>query len=220
MNETPVSKRCEEILKKREHVLIGISPLNSYYSEDRITKLIHWGHTSFKEFHILTADTLSEYNFLAVGYPLKKAKKKTRQNWNSLYNKITRAFQSIGMTEETYQKKIIALSGKLPENNIYKKLHDVCLERYKQDEAFRQKCMESSKMVLENYGGAVVDSSLDIAINYLLGELPFYLDTPRMLNVNSSLLVYHKAIPFFTDIYQDREKNLIADTQGHLILEI
>ena len=27
----PVSKRCKEILEKREHVLIGISPLNSYY---------------------------------------------------------------------------------------------------------------------------------------------------------------------------------------------
>ena len=103
INETPVSERCKEILEKREHVLIGISPLNSYYSEERITKLIHWGHTGFKSFHILTADTLSHYNFLAIGYPLNKAKKKTRQNWNSLRNKIARAFQSIGMTESVYQ---------------------------------------------------------------------------------------------------------------------
>jgi len=219
MREIPASSRCEEILEKREHVLIGISPLNSYYSEEKITELIRWGHTEFKDFHILTADTLFQQNFLAIGYPVDKAKKKTRLNWNSLRNKLTRAFLSLQIPEEIYQKKIIALCGKLPENQVYKDLYNSCLKRYNQDPEFKQKCLAACKEVLKNYTDSISDFVLETAFNYLLGELPFYLDTPSMLGVNSSLLVYHKAIPFFIDLYRDREKNLVATNQGHLILE-
>ena len=64
----PLSLNCENLLKRREHVLLGISPFNSYYCEFRITKLIEWARDNFKNFHIFVPDTLPYYNFLALGY--------------------------------------------------------------------------------------------------------------------------------------------------------
>lgn len=219
MKEIPVSSRCKEILEKREHMLIGISPLNSYYSEEKITELIYWGHTSFKDFHILTADTLFQNNFLAMGYSLDKAQKKTKHNWKRLYNKIVRVFLKLNISKEIYEKKIITLSGRLPENHVYDEIYSACLERYNQDPIFKQECLIACKDFLVNYTDIISDAVLENALKYLLGELPFYLDTPKMLRVNSSLIAYHKAVPFFVDLYKDRKKNFVANNQGHLILE-
>jgi len=218
MKETPVSSRCAEILESREHVLLGISPLNSYYSEEKINELLCWARDNFKSFHVLTSDTIFKQNFLALGYDEKKATAKTRLNWNALRNKILRAFSNIGYNEQECQEKIIALSGKLPDGSLFNAIREACTKRYKHDLEFKQKCLSSSKEVIKNYSADVNDAMLEVAAVYLLEEMPFYLDTPSMLDVPTSLMVYHKAIPFFTDLYKDRAEYLVSNNQGHLIL--
>ena len=219
MIENPVSPRCAEILEKREHVLLGISPLNSYYSEEKINELLHWARDNFQSFHVLTSDTIFKQNFLALGYEDKKATKKTHQHWNTLRNKILRSFENIGYNEKDCQDKIVALSGKLPGGDLFNAIREACRKRYTHDPEFKQKCLSSSKEVIKNYSADVNDAMLEVAAVYLLEEMPFYLDTPGMLDVPTSLMVYHKAIPFFTDLYKDREKYLVSHNQGHLILE-
>lgn len=220
MNETPVSSRCEEILHKREHVLVGVSPLNSYYSEANILTLLKWAKDNFSSFHILTADTLFKKNFLALGYTELKSLQKTRSHWNLLKNKILRCLSSLGYSQEESLEKIIAMNGKLPNSPAYSDIKDRFLEKFNTDKSFKELCLESSKEVLKSYSKNVDSASLEIAANYLLEEIPFYIDTPAMLNVPSSLMVYHRAIPFFTSLYKERKNNFISFNQGHLIAEI
>ncbi len=133
---------------------------------------------------------------------------------------MVRGFQRVGVSEDMCQKKIIAVASKLPENSVYHELHDVCIERYNTDPEFKQNCMLATAVVLDKYVSNVTQSALEIAVNYFLGELPFYMDTPRMLNVDSSVVVYHKPISFFVDLFKDRQLNSIANNQGHIVLEL
>lgn len=218
MNETPVTSICEKILKDREQVLIGISPFNSYFSEENIRKLIYWGHTKFKDFHLLVPDTLPYFNFLAIGYPHNKATTKTRRQVRYLLNKINKAFLSL-IPEGISDDKIVTIS-KVSQNPIYCRLYNLCLEKYADDINFQQSCQNASSLVLKSYTTNVTPSMLDMASKYLLGELPFYLDTPQILGVNSSLFVYHESIEFFINLYKNRTQNFVASNQGHLILKL
>jgi len=131
-----------------------------------------------------------------------------------------RCLSCLGYTQEESLDKIVAMNGKLPPSPAYSEIRNKFLDKFNTDEDFKKSCMESSKEVLRSYSRDVDNASLEVAANYLLEEIPFYIDTPAMLNVPSSLMVYHKAIPFFTSLYKDRKNNFISFNQGHLIAEI
>jgi len=218
MKETPVSLRCREILDKREHVLIGISPFNSYFSEENIKELINWTNANFKDFHLLIPDTLPYFNFLAIGYSHDKAISKTKRQVKYLLNKINRAFLSLSL-DNIKNNKIIMVSN-FAKNSTYCEIYNACLARYTNDADFKRKCQEASGYVLRGYTSDVSSHLLDIAAKYLLGELPFYLDSPRILSVDSSLLAYHEGIDFFVNLYKNNNSGFVAGNQGHLILNL
>ena len=56
MKEEPVTRNCAKILNAREHAVIGISPFNSYFSEQKITDLIVWAKETFGTFHVYVPD--------------------------------------------------------------------------------------------------------------------------------------------------------------------
>ena len=218
MKEMPVSQRCKEILEKREHALIGISPFNSYFSEENIKKLIYWGYTNFKNFHLLIPDTLPCFNFLAIGYSDSKALNKTKRQIQYLLNKVNRAFSNLSLNI-TNSNKLVMIS-KFSKNHVYHELYDSCLKKYVNETDFKQRCFSASELVLKNYTINIIPSMLDMSSKYLLGELPFYINTPKILGIDSSLLVYHENIEFFVDLYKNRDKNLVDNNQGHLILKL
>lgn len=215
----PISAKCEEILKTQEHILIGISPFNSYYSEQKITQLIYWGKLNFKQFHLFVPNTLPYFNFLAMGYLPNKAHNKTNRQWNYLKNKIQKALVNNGFSMQHFSEKIITISDHLSKNPIYNQLHQACLKKYDEDSFFKKTCLNVSKIVLSNYTDLITDQkNLEIAVQYLLAELPLYLNTPDILMVPSSLFVYHEKLNFFYDLYNTRTNELLANNQGHLIV--
>ena len=218
VKEIPVSERCKEILEKREHALVGISPFNSYYSEENITKLICWAKNNFKDFHVIFPDQLPYYNLIAAGYSEERTIQKLKHQIRNFRSKINRAFITNAIPEEERHKKTLLISH-FSNNPIYCDLYNRCSERYLNDHQFKKTCNDSSAVVLRNYTANIETSILDVAAKYVLGELPFYMDTPKLLNVNSSLLVYHLPISFFTNLYKTNTDNFVAFDQGHLILK-
>ena len=114
--------------------------------------------------------------------------------------------------------KILPIS-KFAGHPVYQELHNKCIIRYNDDVKFRQNCNESSAMVLKGYTTHITPSMLDTAAQYILGELPFYMDTPNLLDVNFSFLTYHLSTEFFTNLYQNERGNFISQNQGHVILK-
>jgi cyclo(L-tyrosyl-L-tyrosyl) synthase len=211
--EVPASQRCNEILEKREHVLIGISPFNSYYSLENIQKLIKWGSESFKSCQVFVPDTLPVFNFIAIGYAESKALSKTKHQIKYLMNKIEKAFTNLKVSVEN---KIITVSS-CSKITAFKELYHICMNRYDVDEEFKKDCTEAASGVLRGYTKNVTQDMLDTSAKYLLGELPFYLDTPKIVGVNTSTFVYHENVDFFTNLYKDRIKNHVSENQGHTI---
>ena len=217
VEEIPISNRCKEILVNREHALIGISPFNSYYSEKNISRLIYWAKNTFKDFHLILPDKLPYFNLVALGYTHEKSLRKTNKQARYLLNQINRACQMCDISEEDRRKKVLHIS-EFSENPVYCALYEKVCKRYDHDVVFKEKCHNSSAIVLKSYALDVTSSALNIASKYLLGELPFYMDVPKMLCVNSSLTVYHQHVDFFANLFINRESNSISDNQGHLIL--
>ena len=60
-----INRESEEIFYKKDHVFIGISPSNSYYSESRIAEILFWVlEQGFRDFTVFLADEISYYNWL------------------------------------------------------------------------------------------------------------------------------------------------------------
>ena len=219
VTSVPVSQNCAKIFQLKEHALIGISPFNSYYSEERITKLIHLGYSTFKDFHLFVPDTLPYFNFLAMGYAPDKAKNKTKRQWNYLKNKIVKGFSNNGFLFEA-ASKIVTIGETLKNNDAYNLLHQACLQKYKNDASFKKNCLDASKNILVSYTDSELDDKLETAVQYLLAELPLYLDTPSILKIKSSVFIYHEKLIFFEKLYRLRSNELLANNQGHLIINL
>jgi cyclo(L-tyrosyl-L-tyrosyl) synthase len=86
-----VNLESEKIFNLREHALLGISPFNSYYSEENLKRLFAWGLDNFKAINVFIPNEVSAYTLQAMGCSEKEAKKKTKLHDNNLKNKAIRA---------------------------------------------------------------------------------------------------------------------------------
>jgi|GEM_PF-1308949 len=216
--EEPASERCREILNRREHALFGISPFNSYFSERNIRKLIQYAHKNFKDWHLIIPDNLPYFNLRAVGYTHEEAHKKQSHQNNRLLNKVARAFSGIQISKEEMSRKI-ALVSSFISHPVYCNLHKICSKLYEEDNSFRNECRNLARAALRSYTPDNEESALDLASGYLIGELPFVLNTPELFEVPSSLMVYHQRIDFFANVYKSTGYGLLSHSQGHIVLK-
>ncbi|GHT98796.1 hypothetical protein FACS1894126_4600 [Alphaproteobacteria bacterium] len=212
-------EKSEKIFFLKEHALIGISPFNGYYTEERMEKLFFWALNSFQNISIFIPDEISKYTLQAVGYSEDKAIKKTKRQDNYLKHKAIRALIANKLSEAESENKIVCLS-ELVASDAYQKFYNNYLELYKNDEPFKKGCLMTSKWVLENKDlfENISDESVNIAVQYFLAELPLYLNTPEILGVSSSLFVYKDPpADFLKEIYEDNK--LVSPQQGYLTVK-
>ncbi|MDR2437696.1 MAG: tRNA-dependent cyclodipeptide synthase [Endomicrobium sp.] len=198
-----VNTESQELFLLREHAVLGISPFNSYYSEDNLKKLFSWGLSNFKKINIFIPDGISVYTLQAMGYSEEKAKKKTKLHDNNLKNKAIRALVANNVVDVEANNMMVFCSD-LINNERYLRFYYNYKKLYEDDEDFRKGCLATSKIVLASKGfqGNVNDESVKVAVKYFIAELPIYLNVPEILNVSSSLYAY-KDLPseFLMKIY-------------------
>jgi cyclo(L-tyrosyl-L-tyrosyl) synthase len=215
-----VNSESEELFLLKEHALIGISPFNSYYSEENLKKLFSWGLSTFKRISIFIPDGISMYTLHAMGYSQEKAKKKTKLHDNNLKNKAIRALAANNISEAEANNMIVFCSD-LMNNERYLKFHDTYKSLYENDEDFRKGCLATSKMVLASKGfqGDVNDEAVSVAVKYFIAELPIYLNSPEILEISQSLYVY-KDPPsdFLTGVYNKKNPfySYMSSKHGYL----
>lgn len=184
---------------KKEHALIGVSPFNGYFSAINMEILFKWANENFDNFSIFTMDKASKYNLMAMGYEEEQAIKKTKKQDQHLYNKVVRCLINIGFGEEESRKKILLISH-LKENERYLKLYKECLGLFENNASFRLDCLNASKCIFANKVEVVTEESTRIAVNYLLEELPIWLNTPYILGIRTSVFVYKDLPPYWYNI--------------------
>lgn len=199
------TQNCQQISKTKDHAVIGISPFNSYYSETKIALLIKWAFEAFNNFHIFIPDTLPIYNFLALGYEKDKAEKKTYKQTRYLKNKIIRAGVSIGFSEENIHSRIIDIN-KLESNTSFTHNKILCYELFEKDHIFREECLIATQWILNGYETSEKDIDKEIAVRYLLDEMPLFINTPSILDVPSSVFCYHQTPNFIKTLYNNSNR--------------
>ncbi len=216
MNIECISKQCANVFDQREHVILGISPFNSYFSEERITWLAKWAFSEFKRVSIYVPDGPTHHTLQAFGYQENKAKKKARRQNKYLQNKIIRALSKVGLTDEQ-SHAVILNSEKLDGNTHYQKVLDEVTTQYETDLEFRQKCLDCSNWVLSSNqpaGWTVDEQSLLQAVNYLLAELPIFFQSGSIVESQSVVFVYHQCPDLLRDLFQSRSYEWIGQRQG------
>lgn len=179
------------------HALVGISPFNSYYSYEKIHEILSWCCCRFSEVSVFFPDSLPIYNFLAMGYNLKRAQKKTTRQANYMINKINRSIETIIPIKNID----LILMSKLIENEVYQNIRALAEDLYDKDRNFQVACNQDVEGMLRNYHQTVSNHDLMLATKYLLYEIPLLSSSPLILDKTNSTFIYHETPAFVEYLY-------------------
>jgi cyclo(L-tyrosyl-L-tyrosyl) synthase len=196
------------------HALIGVSPFNGYFTTSNIEKTLIWAHSNFKSFEVFTMDKASKYNLIAMGYSENEAIKKTTKQDQHLKNKIIRGLESIGFCKDESKKKILLISN-LCGDDKYIEVYEHCKYLFRSNSSFRDDCLNASKQILLDKTDHITDELLDVSVQYLLEELPVWINTPYILNVPFSVFVYKDLSTHWYNIFN--KYGLVSDNQKILV---
>jgi len=214
----PVSKNSNEIYALKQHGLLGVSPFNSYFTESNLLKLFDWALNMFEKITIFIPDKLSMFNLMALGYTEKEAAYKTLRQDRYLQNKVIRTLKKLGFNEHNARELIITFT-QLSSNEDYIKIYRDCLIRFEKYTDFRNGCLTTSSWILEKNTkiANLKEKNIKMAVQYFLREIPLFLDTPTILNVKSSLFIYHQIPKYLEYLYLNR--GMVSSRQGFLTIK-
>lgn len=198
----PLSPRCEAIMRGAQHALVGISPFNNYYSHARICSLLQWAQGAFQSFSVLLPGEEAALTLIAAGEPAHTAATKARLQISKLRSRALDAMSRIGISNG--QSRVFSLA-QFAENSVYKQSRRDVRDCYLRDARFRELCLDAARTVVAKRlpeGVAPTAVQMEIAVEYLMAEIPLLLDTPSILNVETSVFCYHQMAPLFKGIFR------------------
>lgn len=219
-NVVPLSKNCGEIYKNRTHILLGISPFNSKFSQDYIHQLIDWSSENFENVSILLAGDEAKNLLEAIGTPTTKAKRKVRKE-------VRRHFR---FSEEALKKNNkdinIHTFSDFKDNLIYNDVYQTAKYYFENDRNFRDSCIAMSHDALYSRANSsnmenieITDTMLLHAVKYVLAELPLFLSGASILGYKESVLAYHRPWELGEQIKNSDFPIKMSNNQGYIILE-
>lgn len=213
---TPYTDNCAGLYERAEHVLVGVSPGNGYFNKPRLSALLRWAATRFTTVDAIVPDVSLTHTYQALGQPPALAWKNARHKAAKTYRRVARAWQDIGV-EQPHQR--IHLLSDFADHPHYARLRAHTRHALDTDPALRTVFHHASRHVLTAYLKDVQPTGAQIeeATNYLAAEMPLCLDTPALLDVPSSIAVYHHRMPMIEAMFTSPHMH-ISPQQGHAIV--
>ncbi len=218
----PVTPNCRNRFVEREHVCFGISPFNSYFSEQRIQALAAWGLKNFERVDFFMPDGPSAFTLEALGCDPEKADWKARRQGRYLKNKIIRALSNLGV-QHTAADAAILNWDRLCESESYTVLHKQVVDHYNIDAGFHEACLEASRWVLEKRvadTAQLTKETLVSAVRYLLAEIPLFIDCASIVGVPGSVFAYHQCPDFIVQLLEGIYPVQVSPKQGFIVIEM
>ncbi|NEO35291.1 MAG: tRNA-dependent cyclodipeptide synthase [Moorea sp. SIOASIH] len=213
----PITKNCQLLYERGEHALLGISPFNSYFSEKNIAILSNWAMKNFKSFNFFIPDEPYVYTLMALGYDKVKAIKKSKRQANYLKNKCLRALTGLDLSTNEAEALILDFRY-LNKNKNYLSALKFYEDKYANDSEFRINCIETSKQVVETRTYLSYDR-LEIAVKYLLAELPLFFNSVSILGKKEGVFCY-RYCPLLIQTVFEKKNGMVLNNQGYLIIDI
>jgi cyclo(L-tyrosyl-L-tyrosyl) synthase len=196
----PYTANCRAILARADHALLGVSPGNGYFSEERLSRLLRWANRVFDRVDTIVPDTALVHTFTALGASPEQAAKQAGRATRRTVRRLDRAWKASGAPVERHRVRILSEFAGHPR---YRQLMDRCEEAVARDAAvrdvFRRAAGAALATLMKSDGTPraprPTDRQIDTAMRYLMEEIPLATDTPGLLGVPSSVHVYHRVLP-------------------------
>jgi cyclo(L-leucyl-L-leucyl) synthase len=220
------SNRCTELIARREHLLVGISPFNSRFSTDYVSSLLAWASAEFRRVDVLLPDEESAALLLvASGVPLTKARRKARKELRRHRRALGHILDARG--DAASHIRIVAFSDYFLDER-YVKLRLAAQNAFETCPEFRDACLDMSRQALERRTHTTgtpcmmlaADADVRLASSYVIAEIPFYLCSAELLGTDCSVLAYHRPWPIGDALLSGELPLSVDGRQGHGIVSI
>ncbi|OCA52410.1 tRNA-dependent cyclodipeptide synthase [Photorhabdus namnaonensis] len=213
------TSRCDKIIQKGDHALVGISPFNSRFSKNYVMDLIQWSSHYFRQVDILLpCEREASRLLVASGTEDAKALKKTQREIRRHLCNLEYVI-SIAMLRSK-QIRVIQFSD-FALNHDYQSLKIQVKNAFNESKSFKKICLDMSFQAIKGrlkgtgqYFGLIDLQLVYKALPYIFAEIPFYLDTPRLLGVKYSTLLYHRPWPIGKGLFSGSYPIQVGDRQS------
>lgn len=193
---SPFTQRCAGILDRRRHIVIGVSPGSGFFSQERLTALLHWADERFAQVDMVTAHVeMAACTYLGRGYEPKHARARAYRDVRQMTNRITRAVQGSGV--DTSRCRVLYISDGF-ETPAYRAAREQITRAEQAFPAFHDLC---TRMVVDALRGDRMPpgwqpdaDQISAGRQYLEMELPYLMNSPGILGTTESVFAY-RAVP-------------------------
>jgi cyclo(L-tyrosyl-L-tyrosyl) synthase len=185
--------------RHRDHVLVGLSPQNGRYKPEYIRNLIFWLRPRFRSIDVVIPGFEAAYTLVAAGHPPAQAVRRARRAYRQLRNPAVRALAELGVPDPS---RHVTTWTRLHADASYRAALIRSRMAYLIDPQIRLACREMTAEVVGNVAGQrqVTPADIDIAVRYVIAEIPLLTTGPSIFGADRSVFVYHRATPLVAAI--------------------
>ncbi|GGT63102.1 hypothetical protein GCM10010177_20200 [Actinomadura citrea] len=215
----PYMPACRRLFEQGEHILIGVSPENSYFSRERIAALVKWAQPRFTGIDIIYVDQHIDTMYVASGYTPQKAASSATRTIRDTRRRVRQAVERAGGPGPQVRVRALSECMDLPSYQATRRRIEECLSA---DDQLRQACEEHVRYILRSRtddspasAGAEAEK-LQAGLAYLFAEMPVLFNTPEILGVSSSVFCYHSIMPVLRHLYDSAIRH---QAQGYIVVK-
>jgi cyclo(L-tyrosyl-L-tyrosyl) synthase len=220
LRATPLTENCEKVFATAQHITVGISPFNSYFSLARIHQILEWALAHFAYVDVFLPGTEAQNNLIACGYSETDARRSATKAINKMRNRAVSALLALGVGDAHAHGMVHSLSDLCGEP-AYESRREQAYTAFERDPNFRAGCEQMAHGVLKGRLDGDVEADarqLSLMIPYLFAELPVLIDSPAVLGVPASVTCYHSIIPIVRPMFEGKFDLVPSKEQGYLVL--
>ncbi|MDT0438206.1 MULTISPECIES: tRNA-dependent cyclodipeptide synthase [Streptomyces] len=219
VDATPFGSLSDSLIARGDHALFGVSTGNSYFSRRRLTEALSWALVRFEAVDVVHADLYLDAMCEALGYGPEDARRSAAKQVRGVRRRIQGALEDIGGAATRVRARPLSAFVEQP---AYQDVLGRARAALGTDTELRAVRDEMAHRFLSARLGPGVPPTGDqvrTAQAYIDAELPFFLDTPAILGVASSVHCYHSVLALGRLLFGDRATGLRpADTQGYAVV--
>ncbi|WP_331770352.1 tRNA-dependent cyclodipeptide synthase (plasmid) [Embleya sp. NBC_00888] len=213
----PCTHGSRSVLERAEHVLIGLSPWNSYYKPRVVEALVGWASANFARVDVFVPGDEAAHTLAAAGAQPTEAVRRARYAIGRLRAPARRGLKRAGVPDpDLHLHSWTQLSERPPYQRCLKRVRDA----YHTDEAIRGACRRTARAAVRHLAGREpTEEQVDQAVGYAIAELPLILDGPNIFGTKSSLFVYHREMDLLSPFISGSSSALRpAPGQGYAVV--
>ncbi len=200
---------------QKEVLAFGVSLYNSYFTEDRITRLLQKVAGPNRSIYLVIVDLPVAHNLRAIGKDDLYIKNKIRQHGNNMVNRCRRAVETSGVEATILNWEAIASS------NLYKVGVERFHKLYEEDPKFREEARKVTSGVLSNKLRVIAtEQQIDVAVSFVLEELAFFWRGDEILGEDKLVNAYHSEMKILRDLIAGAYHIEVRPSISHRVISV